>query len=325
MGTIHSERVLILGVTGQDGSYLAYELLKEGYQVHGTTRDVASANTANLEALGVADSVLLHSVSLTDFQSLLSCIKLVKPTQIYHLAGLTSVAFSFQEPVEAIRSISLSTIHLLEVVRFYQPDINVFIPASSDCFGELPPSHTADETSLFNPRSPYGIAKASAFWIANNYRESYGLNVSIGILSNHESMLRGPRFVTQKVIRYIRGGMQSGFTHNLELGDLNIIRDWGWAPEYVSAIKQINTSSKADTYLVATGLSMSLSNLIASLFEAADLDDYRNYVTSTPNLARPNEIRELYLNPKKIHDELGWRATVKGSDLAYKLINQELR
>ena len=325
MVTNYSESVLILGVTGQDGAYLAYELLADGYQVHGTTRDLSSANVSNLVSLGIADSVSLHSVSITDFQSLLSCITLVKPTQIYHLAGLTSVAFSFQEPLEAIRSITLSTINLLEVVRFLDPDISVFIPASSDCFGNIPPQYTASESTLFNPRSPYAIAKSSASWIANNYRESYGLKVSIGVLSNHESPLRGRQFVTQKVIGYICGVCQYGFSQKLELGDLTIIRDWGWAPEYVSAIKQINTSSTADIYIVATGLSMTLSELIDSLFKAAGLDDYRNYVTNTPTLARPNEIRESYLNPQKIRTQLGWSATIKGEQLAHKLINQVLQ
>ena len=325
MVTNHSSSVLILGVTGQDGAYLAYELLKDGYEVHGTTRDISSANTSNLLALGIVDSVSLHSVSITDFQSLLSCITLVKPTQIYHLAGLTSVAFSFQQPLEAIRSISLSTINLLEVVRFFNPDISVFIPTSSDCFGNIPSDHTASESTLFNPRSPYAIAKASAFWIANNYRESYGLNVSIGVLSNHESPLRGRQFVTQKVITYILGILQSGFSQKLELGDLSIIRDWGWAPEYVSAIKKINSSPKPDIYIVATGVSMTLSQLIDSLFKAAGLDDYRNYVTTTPTLARPNEIRETYLNPQKIRNHLGWTATIKGDQLADKLINQQIK
>jgi len=168
MNTTYSECVLILGVTGQDGAYLAYELLKDGYQVHGTTRDISCANTSNLAALGIEDSVSLHSVSITDFQSLLSCITLVNPTHIYHLAGLTSVAFSFQEPLEAIRSISLSTINLLEVVRFYNPDISVFIPTSSDCYGNIPSQYPASESTLFNPRSPYAIAKASAFCIDNH-------------------------------------------------------------------------------------------------------------------------------------------------------------
>ena len=325
MATTDSESVLILGVTGQDGAYLAYELLKDGYQVHGTTRDISSSNTSNLAALGIADDITLHSVSITDFQSLLSCITLVKPTQIYHLAGLTSVAFSFQEPLEAVRSITLSTINLLEVVRFFDPDISVFIPTSSDCFGNISSQHTASETTLFNPRSPYAIAKASAFWIANNYRESYGLKVSIGVLSNHESPLRGRQFVTQKVISYISRVLQSGFSEQLELGDLTIIRDWGWAPEYVSAIKKINSSPTPDIYIVATGLSMTLSQLIDSLFKAAGLDDYRNYVTTTTTLARPNEIREAYLNPQKIRNHLGWTATIKGEQLAYELINQQLK
>lgn len=325
MSTNYNETVLILGVSGQDGAYLAYDLLQEGYQVHGTTRDASCANTSNLDALGIADSLTLHSVSITDFQSLSSCIKLVKPSQIYHLAGLTRVASSFQEPLEAMHSISLSTINLLEIVRSLDPTINIFIPASSDCYGDLAASQAASETTLFNPRSPYGIAKASAFWIAKNYRESYGLNVSIGLLSNHESPLRGRQFVSQKVISYIRDLCQSGFTHKLELGDLSIIRDWGWAPEYVSAIKMINTSSQADTYIVATGESMSLSSLIEILFKAAGLDDYRNYVTRVSTLARPSEIREIYLKPDKIYNNLGWKAAIKGERLAQKLIDQSLR
>lgn len=325
MVTNNSNRVLILGVTGQDGSYLASELLIDGYQVHGTTRDLGCANTSNLASLDIKDSVVLHSVSITDFQSLLACITLVKPTHIYHLAGLTSVAFSFQEPLEAVRSISLSTINLLEVVRFFNPDIKVFIPASSDCYGTLSPQHPATESTLFNPRSPYAIAKASAFWIANHYRKSYGLQVSIGILSNHESPLRGRHFVTQKIIRYIREVCKSGFSHKLELGDLTIIRDWGWAPEYVSAIKQINTSSNADIYIVATGQSIRLSQLVDSLFKAAGFDDYRNYVTTTLTLTRPNEIREVYLNPSKAQSHLGWKACITGEMLAYNLINQHLK
>ena len=184
-----ANNVLILGVTGQDGSYLSKFLLNLGFNVFGTTRDVLSANTKNLKRLGISEDVKLLSASITDFRSLILTLEKSQPIMVFHMAGQTSVGLSFQLPFEAIESISISTLNLLEAIKFFNPKIKLFLPCSSDCFGNTSQKKPADETSPHNPCSPYAVAKSSSYWLANSYRESYGMFISVGFLSNHESPL----------------------------------------------------------------------------------------------------------------------------------------
>src|SRR5215471_2661540 len=230
-----TDAALILGASGQDGAYLAELLVKRGLDVHGTSRDKEISSFANLRALGIYDSVKLHSAVLSNFRSVLEVIKAVQPRYIFNLAAQSSVGLSFEQPVETIDSIMHGTINVLEAMRFLSLDAKFYNSASSECFGNTSKERPADETTMFSPRSPYAVGKAAAFWAVANYREAYGLFVCNGLMFNHESPLRPPRYVTQKIVRGVVE-IASGRASTLELGMLNCARDWGWAPEYVDAM-----------------------------------------------------------------------------------------
>ena len=196
-------RALIIGITGQDGSYLANLLLQKGYEVYGTSRDPLNTNKSNLERLGIKEKITLLTTSINDFRSLISSLEHSNPSLVFHLAGQTSVGLSFKLPFEALDSIAISTLNLLEAVKFFNKTIRIFIPCSSECFGSTTESNPGLEHSPHNPISPYGIAKSSSYYLARNYRDSYGMFVCVGFLSNHESPLRGCHFVTSKLINSI--------------------------------------------------------------------------------------------------------------------------
>lgn len=318
---------LILGISGQDGSYLARELLLSGFEVHGTTRqsDHSTSNFDNLTCLGIYQDIFLHTIDASDYQAIYQHINHIQPTHIYHLAGLTSVAYSFEEPLEAIRSIILSTSNLLESVRHIDPNIHVFIPVSTDCFGEVEASSPADERTRFNPLSPYAVSKSAVHSIAETYRSLYDMHVSVGILSNHESPLRGQRFVTQKILRELNLILNTNPNHRIALGDIDIVRDWGWAPDYTAAMKLISTSPSPDTYIIATGQSASLRTLIQDIFVSAGIDNFEKHITVSNKLYRPNEIKHSYLNPSKIQTRLGWTPTTRNTkEIAEKLTSRTL-
>lgn len=227
-------KALICGVGGQDGAYLARLLLDKGYEVWGTSRDAQITEFRNLKLLGLDGRVALCSMAPNDFRSVLSILSRVAPDEIYFLAGQSSVGLSFEQPVETLESITVGTLNVLEAIRFLGGKIKLYHASSSECFGDVG-RRPANENTPFQPRSPYAVAKASAHWIVRNYRESYGLFACSGILFNHESPLRPPRFVTRKIIDSALR-IAKGERERLALGRLDIVRDWGWAPEYVEAM-----------------------------------------------------------------------------------------
>lgn len=225
---------LISGVSGQDGAYLARFLLGKGYRVHGISRDAEMSSFSTLNQLNIREQVTAHSVSLIDFRSVLQVIDRVVQDEIYNLAGQSSVGLSFQQPVETQESVALATLHILEALRFLGKPVRFYNAGSSECFGDTDQS-AADESTPFRPRSPYGVAKAAAYWEVTNYRDSYDLFACSGILFNHESLLRPVRLVTRKVA-IAAARIALGSSETLTLGDLSIGRDWGWASEYVEAM-----------------------------------------------------------------------------------------
>ena len=225
---------LICGVSGQDGAYLAKLLLGKGYKVYGGSRDAQMSSFRNLSRLGIRKDVDLLSININDFRSVLQTLLRTKPDEVYNLAGQSSVGLSFEQPVETLESISVGTLNLLEAIRFSNLPIKFYNAGSSECFGDTG-SLAANEMTPFRPRSPYGVAKAAAFWQVANYREAYTIQASTGILFNHESPLRPERFVTQKIVATAcRIADSSGEV--LTLGNIDIARDWGWAPDYVEAM-----------------------------------------------------------------------------------------
>ncbi|WP_034160227.1 GDP-mannose 4,6-dehydratase [Sphingomonas sp. ERG5] len=316
-----TKNALICGISGQDGALLAKLLLDKGYRVFGTSRDAEVSRFSNLVQLGLLDKVTTLSMTLTDFRSVLQVLSETKPDEIYNLAGQSSVGLSFAQPVETLESIAFGTLNLLEVLRFLGGDTRLYNAASSECFGETAEARPATEESPFHPRSPYGVAKATAFWEVANYREAYGLFASSGILFNHESPLRPERFVTRKVVR-AAARIAAGSGERLKLGALNVVRDWGWAEDYVDAMWRMLQLDHPTDFVVATGKSHSLEYFVQRCFELKDLD-WRDHVEVDQNLMRATDIATSHGNPGKAERLLGWRSTVDFDELLRRLIAAE--
>lgn len=316
-----TRKALICGISGQDGALLARLLLEKGYAVTGTSRDAEVSRFANLERLGIADQIRTRSMTLNDFRSVIQVLKEAEADEIYNLAGQTSVGLSFAQPVETLESIAFGTLNLLEALRFIGGNARLYNAASSECFGETPAEAPATEETPFHPRSPYGVAKATAFWTVTNYREAYGLFASSGILFNHESPLRPDRFVTRKVVAAaVR--IAAGSTEKLKLGALDVVRDWGWAEEYVDAMwRMLQLDAPAD-FVIATGHSHSLEHFVARCFELLGLD-WRAHVESDKSLFRATDIATSHGNPARAREILGWQASVDFDEMLRRLIAAE--
>ncbi|MFC1641286.1 GDP-mannose 4,6-dehydratase [Myxococcota bacterium] len=310
---------VICGVTGQDGAYLAQLLLSKGYRVVGTSRDAGAPRSRNLEQLGIADQVPIVSAALTDFRSVVQLLTKYPPDELYNLAGQSSVSLSFEQPVETLESIGHGAVTLLEAIRFFGRPIRFFNAGSAECFGESP--MPCDEQTPFRPRSPYGVAKTTAYWAALNYREAYGLYACTGILFNHESPLRPPRFVTRKIVA-AACRIAAGSDETLYLGNIDVQRDWGWAPEYVDAMWRMLQLDEPRDIVIGTGFTCSLSDFVASAFQQVGLD-WRRHVESNADLIRPLEIRRGHGNPALARELLAWEATVRGEQVVARMIRAE--
>lgn len=305
-------RALVCGVSGQDGSLLAKLLLQKGYQVIGTSRDAMASSFSNLQRLGIREQVEVASMATNDFRSVLGALQRYQPDEIYNLAGQTSVGLSFEQPVEAMDSIAQSTLVLLEAIRFVDRPIRFYNAGSSECFGDTGPDG-ANESTPFQPRSPYAVAKATAYWLVKSFRESYGLYACTGILFNHESQLRPERFVTQKIVRGA-AAIAAGDKQYLELGNIDIFRDWGWAEDYVRAMWLMLQQSRPDDYVISTGVASSLQSFVSKAFECFNLD-WHDHVRLNNSFLRPSEIRFSKGNSSKAHAQLGWSATKQIDDV----------
>jgi GDPmannose 4,6-dehydratase len=315
------KRALICGISGQDGAYLAKFLIAKGYQVFGTSRDAQISPFKNLSRLGIHDNVTCLSMAITDFRSVLQVLTETNPDELYNLSGQSSVALSFTLPVETLESIIVGTLNLLEAVRFAKKTTRIFNTATSECFGNTSPQSPSTEISPFRPRSPYGVAKAASFWEVANYREAYNLFACTGILFNHESSLRPSHYVSRKVVQAAIA-IANGSAQRLKLGELNTIRDWGWAAEYVEAMWMMLQMSNPDDYIIATGQSHSLEEFVSACFAHFGLD-WRKYVDIDPGLFRRTDIKASYANPEKAIRELGWKAKTQFQELIEILLREE--
>jgi len=306
------KKALICGVSGQDGGYLAEFLLKKGYEVWGTSRDSQGSSFVNLNVLNIQSKVNLVSMAPEDFRSVFNAFNKSKAEEVYFLAGQSSVGMSFEHPAETIQSITLGTLNILESARMVDWPIKIYNAGSSECFGDTN-SIAADEETSFKPCSPYAVAKASAYWLVKNYRESYSLFACTGLLFNHESPLRPSRFVTQKIIQTAYRIAQ-GSDEVLHLGRLDIARDWGWAPEYVEAMWLMLQQDKPDDYVIATGQTHTLEEFVAEVFLLYGLN-WRNHVKESLELYRPSDIMVSKANAGKAQKILGWKAIIKMHDI----------
>lgn len=315
------KKALICGVSGQDGAYLSALLLEKGYEVYGGSRDATTNPFENLKKLGLLQHIRPVSINTIDFKSTLETLSRIRPDEVYHLSGQSSVGLSFEQPVETYESISIGTLNLLEAMRFTQLPIRMYHAGSSECFGETQDA-PADENTPFRPRSPYAIAKASAHWQVVNYREAYQLYACSGIMFNHESPFRPHRFVTRKIVA-AACRIKKGSKEKLFLGNAQIRRDWGWAPEYVDAMWRMLQQSVPQDFVIATGATHSLEEFIEMVFGCLDLD-WKNHVVIDPELFRPADLFSGKANPTKAKEVLGWSAAFGLREVIQGMVDAEL-
>jgi GDPmannose 4,6-dehydratase len=296
---------LITGINGQDGSYLAEFLLEKGYEVHGTLKrnSVAENQTARLD--NIFTQINLHYADLTDLSSLISVIQKVNPDEVYNLAAQSHVRISFDQPIYTANVTGLGTLNLLEAVKLIKPSIKIYQASSSEMFGNsIDEDGYQRETTPMNPVSPYGCAKVFSYNIARNYRNSYGMFISNGILFNHESPRRGTNFVTNKVCKEVVK-IHLGLSTELKLGNLDATRDWGHAKDYVEAMWMILQQDTPDDYVCSTGISHSVQDLCEYTFSKFGLD-YKDYVKLDEKFLRPEELRNLKGDSSKLKSTTGW-------------------
>jgi len=317
---------LITGITGQDGSYLTELLLEKGYHVHGIIRRSSSFNTDRIDHLYQAPQetqkrLSLHYGDLADSASILSLVGDIQPDEIYHLGAQSHVRVSFDIPEYTGDVTGLGTIRLLEAVRKASPKSRFYQASSSEMYGkvlEVPQK----ETTPFYPRSPYGAAKVYGFWATVNYRESYGMHASNGILFNHESPRRGETFVTRKITRAV-ARIHAGLQDKLFMGNLDAKRDWGYAPEYVEAMWRMLQQDQGDDYVVATGETHSVREFLEVAFARVN-KDYRDYVAHDARYERPAEVDLLIGDPSKAKRQLGWEPKVTFRQLAEIMVDADI-
>jgi GDPmannose 4,6-dehydratase len=302
---------LVTGITGQDGSYLAELLLEKGYDVHGMVRRASTEKFDRIEH--IRDRIMLHQGDLLDQRSLVDTLRAAKPSEIYNLAAMSFVAVSWIQPTLTAEFTGVGVTRMLEAMREVCPDARFYQASSSEMFGkvlEVPQT----ETTPFYPRSPYGVAKAYGHFITVNYRESYDLHATSGILFNHESSRRGLEFVTRK-ITWHAAAIKHGLMNEVRLGNLDAERDWGYAKDYVEAMWLMLQQDKPEDYVIATGEAHSVRECCEVAFDEAGLDDFEQYVTIDSSFVRPAEVDHLIGSPAKAERDLGWRPKTSFEEL----------
>ena len=316
------KKALITGVTGQDGSYLAKHLLDLGYEVYGLMPRRSTPTTWRLEYLGVLGRVKLIEGDLADAAACMGAVMEAKPDEVYNLGAQSFVATSWRQPLLTAQATGLGAMNMLEAIRKLKPDAKFYQASTSEMFGGMKEHPLQDEETPFHPRSPYGCAKLFAHWTTINYRESYGIFGSCGILFNHESPLRGIEFVTRKVTDAV-ARIKLGKQKDLHLGNIDAKRDWGFAGDYVKAMHLMLQQDKPDCYVVATGVTTTVRDMCRIAFAHVGLN-YEDYVVIDPAFYRPAEVEVLLGNPAKARRELGWKAETPLEDLMAMMVDADL-
>jgi len=319
-----TKRALITGVTGQDGAYLAQLLLGQGYEVHGVVRRSSHSGVDDhrLRWLGVADSVRLHDGDLGDLSSLVRIVQETKPDEIYNLAAQSFVASSWRQPILTANITAVGVANMLEALRIAAPQARFYQASSSEMYG-LIQQPMQNEKTPFYPRSPYAVAKLFGHWITVNYRESFGMHASSGILFNHESPLRGEEFVTRKVTTGV-AKIKLGLANELRLGNIDAKRDWGHARDYVRAMWLMLQQEKPDDYVVATGVTTTVRDMCRIAFDHVGLDMEKHLVID-PAFYRPAEVEVLLGDATKARTRLGWAPQIALGELISEMVEADLR
>lgn len=315
------KRALITGITGQDGSYLAELLLDKGYEVHGVLRRSSTSSTSRIHHLSDGQKITLHQSDLLDQSSLVHLISQVKPTEVYNLAAQSFVPESFTSPVLTAEFTALGVTRVLEAIRIVDKDIRFYQASSSEMFGKARSDFQNEETP-FHPRSPYGVAKVYGHHITVNYRESYGIHASSGILFNHESERRGIEFVTRKISTHV-AMIKKGLIKELPLGNTSARRDWGYARDYVEAMWLMLQQDQADDYVIATGETFSVEDFCRIAFEHVDLD-WKDFVKTDERFLRPAEVDYLRGDSSKAREAFGWKPETSFKRLVEIMVETDL-
>jgi GDPmannose 4,6-dehydratase len=321
-----AKSALITGITGQDGSYLAELLLEKGYEVHGVVRRSSSFNTDRLEGIyedphAKNRHLILHFGDLNDGVTLINLLRDINPDEVYNLGAQSHVRVSFDQPVFTGDVTGLGAMRLVEAVRAARVRTKIYQASSSEMFGATPPPQ--NEQTPFYPRSPYGAAKVYAYWATRNYREAYGIYAVNGILFNHESPRRGATFVTRKVTRAV-ARIQAGIQDKLYMGNLDAVRDWGYAPEYVEGMWRMLQAPEPDDYVLATNTAHSVKDFVRMAFEHVDLE-WEKYVEYDARYTRPTEVDALIGDYSKAKDKLGWEPKVLTPDLVKIMVDADIQ
>jgi GDPmannose 4,6-dehydratase len=314
----------ITGITGQDGSYLAEFLLAKGYEVHGLIRRASTFNTSRIDHIyqdphDPNPKLTLHYGDLTDGVGLTNLIREIEPTEIYNLAAQSHVMVSFTMPQYTAQVDAVGTVAILEAIRATKKDIRFYQASTSELYGSTPPPQ--NEESKFRPRSPYASAKLMAYWSTVNYREAFGIHATNGILFNHESPRRGETFVTRKITRAV-AAIKDGKQKKLYLGNLDAIRDWGYAKEYVESMWLMLQQPESSDYVVATGVGATVKDFVKVAFSHAGLE-WEEYVEIDKKYERPTEVKSLIGDPSKAHKILGWKAKTNWQELAKLMVDAD--
>ncbi|MER5687907.1 GDP-mannose 4,6-dehydratase [Streptomyces sp. NPDC002205] len=320
-----TKTALITGVTGQDGSYLAELLLSKGYRVHGLVRRSSSFNTERIDHIyqGPQEAerrLVLHHADLSDGVALVNLLRDIQPDEVYNLGAQSHVRVSFDAPLYTGDVTGLGALRLLEAIRASEVETRIYQASSSEMFGSTPPPQNEDTS--FHPRSPYGAAKVFGYWATVNYREAYGMFTVNGILFNHESPRRGETFVTRKITRAV-ARIKAGLQDRLYLGNLDAVRDWGYAPEYVEAMWRMLQHDEATDYVVATGVPATVRQFVETAFAHAGLD-WNEHVRYDPKYERPSEVDALIGDASKAQKLLGWKPTVLVDELARIMVDADV-
>jgi GDPmannose 4,6-dehydratase len=321
-----TKRALITGITGQDGSYLAELLLQKGYEVHGLIRRASTFNTMRIDHLYVdphdrGAQLFLHYGDLSDGARLVTLLAQIDPDEVYNLAAQSHVRVSFDEPEHTADTSGLGSVRMLEAVRLAGLRCRFYQASSSEMFGATTPPQ--GETTPFYPRSPYGVAKVFSFWMTKNYREAYDMFAVNGILFNHESPRRGETFVTRKITRAV-ARIKAGLDEHVFMGNLDAVRDWGYAPEYVEGMWRMLQADEPDDYVLATGQGYTVSNFLTIAFEHVGLN-WEDHVRYDERYLRPTEVDALIGDASKVERKLGWKATIHTPDLARIMVDADMK
>ncbi|MBD7917208.1 GDP-mannose 4,6-dehydratase [Cellulomonas sp. Sa3CUA2] len=320
-----ARKALITGITGQDGSYLAELLLAKGYEVHGLIRRASTFNTSRIDHLYVdahdpSARLFLHYGDLSDGSRLVTLISDIRPDEVYNLAAQSHVRVSFDEPEHTADTTGTGTVRLLEAVRLSGITTRFYQASTSELYGATPPPQNED--TPFYPRSPYGAAKLYSYWITKNYREAYGMFAVNGILFNHESPRRGETFVTRKITRAV-AAIKAGQQEHIYMGNLDAVRDWGYAAEYVEGMWRMLQVDEPEDFVLATGIPYTVRDFLEISFSHAGLN-WEDHVKFDERYLRPTEVDALIGDPSKAAEKLGWKTTVEPSDLARLMVDADI-